>query len=62
MKMWIARMKRGPLYLFRTKPTYDERFDFWSDSNVIDDMLQVYDSPEVTFENSPMEVELVLKK
>ena len=60
MNLWIARMKRGHLYLFRTKPTYDERFDMWSDSNVLDDMLQVDSFPEVTFENSPMEVELKL--
>ena len=60
MKLWMARTKRGYLYLFRYKPTYDDWFDLWSDSNVLDDMLQIEGFPEVTFENSPREVELKL--
>ena len=60
MKLWIARTKRGHLYLFRYNPTYDDRFDLWSDSNVLDDMLEIEGFPEVTFDNSPREVELKL--
>ena len=60
MKMWIARDKQGMLAIFEDKPTYSHKtgdiwltadFPFYIDKN---------NFPEVTFENSPMEVELVL--
>ena len=64
MKMWIARDKKDKaLALYRSKPIkngsffneYDEEGDkrIWIDRKYF---------PEVTFENSPMEVELVIKK
>lgn len=60
MKMWIARTKRKHLYLFRYKPTYNEKFDLWADSNVLDDMLQIDGFPEVTYDNSPQQVDIKL--
>ena len=69
MKMWIARDGDGMLNLFNKKPIkvlpfYDRSRYAWtvprgySNSIILDKKLY----PEVTFENSPMEVELVLKK
>ena len=60
MTFWIARDKEGMLALFEDKPTYSHKngdiwltadFPFYIDKN---------NFPEVTFENSPMEVELKL--
>ena len=60
MKMWIARdLRFNKLYLYKEKPVLD--CDIWFSEDypyVIDDLL----FPEVTFENSPQEVELVIKK
>ena len=62
MKMWIARDKQGMLAIFEDKPTYSHKngdiwltadFPFYIDKN---------NFPEVTFENSPMEVEINIKK
>ena len=36
-------------------------FDIWTDENINDDVMHIYDFPEVTFENSPQKVELVIK-
>ena len=65
MKMWIARAESGNLKLHQTEPQQEVSMLTgginWNDSLEsfkIDDRL----FPEVTFENSPMEVELVLKK
>ena len=61
MKMWIARDKDGSLALFRYKPfkmRYDTFDKFCGDIIELDKNLY----PEVTFENSPQEVELKLKK
>ena len=61
MKLWIARDKDGTLYVSEEKPQlYVDYFDtelgtFYSEipSNLF---------PEVTFENSPQEIELKLLK
>jgi hypothetical protein len=62
MKMWIARDSYGGLYIYTNRPIRKE---------VCFNPATAYESvmglpwnsfPEVTFENSPMEVELVLKK
>ena len=65
MKMWIARAESGSLTLYQTEPQQEVSMltggIYWNDrleSFKIDDRL----FPEVTFENSPMEVELVIKK
>ena len=62
MKLWIARDKDGTLCLFREKPTLDVYY--WFDNSLgmtgcIAELLKTY-FPEVTFENSPQEVELKL--
>lgn len=61
MKMWIARTPLGTLSLHNIYPKYiTEEDSCWIHGYVLylDDCL----FPEVTFENSPMEVELVIKK
>ena len=63
MKMWIARDESGAIFVHRHKPEqrkYDRQGIVWEST----DYWQLYhrDFPEVTFENSPMEVELVLIK
>ena len=67
MKMWIARDENGSLKLFDKKPlqflpSYDRSGYVWTVPrgyvNHITLDKRLY--PEVTFENSPMEVELKL--
>ena len=65
MKMWIARAESGYLKLYQTEPQQEVSMltgsIYWNDrleSFKIDDRL----FPEVTFENSPQEVELVIKR
>ena len=67
MKMWIARTKGGYLSLFDHKPVYDSLFDMWGirwlchdDDIDLGIRIDKDNYPEVTFENSPMEVELKL--
>lgn len=63
MKLWIARtkggFKKGYLAVFGSKPSYIEHKDEWVNSSG-----RMYISneefPEVTFENSPIEVKLEL--
>ena len=57
-KFWIARNKRGFLFLYNDKPFEYEDGNWVTDGNCysIDDDL----FPEITFENSPQEVELKL--
>ena len=60
MKMWIARDQNGDLFLYPIKPdryvteyyVFFNGDDWW---NIDSDLF-----PEVTFENSPQEVELKL--
>ena len=63
MIMWIARAESGNLKLYQTEPQQEVSMltggIYWNDrldSYKIDDRL----FPEVTFENSPQEVELKL--
>ena len=71
MKMWICRTKEHGLYLTSLLPRYYEGIDFWCYSKEYEDGTHMLNAgleldrelyPEVTFENSPMEVELVIKK
>lgn len=60
MKLWIARDKSGGLWLFKNKPIYTV---FWKDTfenNIGELDYRLF--PEITFENSPQEVELKLTK
>lgn len=61
MKLWIARDKNGDISLYYEKPSLDKFGDFWGDAPF--GMRLSNDSfPEVTFENSPKEIELKLIK
>lgn len=57
MKLWIARDKSGFLHLHEEKPTLDG--EYWL-SNGSWTFIDLEYFPEVTFENSPQEVELKL--
>ena len=67
MKMWICRDEETEFCrLFTSKPEkkynyYHEKV-MWTNGKRNDGVqLDMGDFPEVTFENSPMEVELVIK-
>ena len=63
MKLWIARDFDGVLNLYVTKPSLDSIDNmYYVDSDMEDDYLNIDKElfPEVTFENSPQEVELKL--
>ena len=66
MKLWIARRKSGNLYLFFSKPNLSENnkwFVITTGNHCYVDCGIKIDSTEykeVTFENSPKEVELKL--
>ena len=62
MKMWIARNVDNTLVLFQSKPILNNEV-MWDEILNEDYMfISEYLYPEVTFENSPMEVELIVKK
>lgn len=63
MKLWVARDFDGVLNLYVTKPSLDSIDNmYYADSDMEDDYLNIDKElfPEVTFENSPQEVELKL--
>lgn len=60
MKMWISRNKTGIVHLFLNRPKLKSNGAEWYDPNEFDLLLHDTDFPEVTFENSPQEVELKL--
>ena len=60
MKVWIAREECGHVYLHKGKPFKED--GMWFNRNDVYMKLPTKDFPEVTFENSPVEVELVIKK
>lgn len=62
MKLWIARDSNGLLTVYNEKPNlyYNEYWDGDYSTQCIDLPKEMF--PEVTFENSPMEVELKLKQ
>lgn len=71
MKMWIARTKEHGLYLAPLMPRYYGDIDYWCYNKEYEDGTYMLNAglqldsklyPEVTFENSPQEVELVIKK
>lgn len=63
MKFWIARDEYGELTLHHNKPeyVYDEhyRMSSWSYGGCIGEIYEKL-FPEITFENSPQEIELKL--
>ena len=67
MKMWIARATGNVLTLHQSEPKKvrmdsDTKEFFWASDIETQSFLSRSLFPEVTFENSPMEVELVIKK
>ena len=61
MKMWIARNSDGTLVIFQEMPNLSNDMGsrwWWSNDDCM--ALNKDSFPEVTFENSPMEVELKL--
>jgi len=69
MKLWIARDKDGELCLYGNKPELvkieeNTIHEFWQDSSI--DGYYCYlnnnEFSEITFENSPQEIELRLEK
>lgn len=60
MKLWIARNSSGALFLFPEKPILMNGYNCW-DGNEWYRINRGF-FPEVTFENSPQEVELKLVK
>lgn len=61
MKLWIARDMDGQLFLYRTEPRRCKNM-FASTGSIVGIRLLKELFPEVTFENSPQEVELKLVK
>lgn len=65
MKLWIARDFDGILNLYVNKPSLDSNDNmYYTDSDMEDDYLNIDKDlfPEVTFENSPQQVEIKLVK
>ena len=64
MKLWIARDEDGRLYLHSIKPYLIRKplslITYWNNEDENWMQLREDSFPEVTFENSPMEVELKL--
>lgn len=58
MKMYIARNKNGILFLHRDRPYLSRLCGVWDSDDYF--RLNKEDYPEVTFDNSPMEVKLKL--
>ena len=61
MKMWIVRERSGMLLLFRFRSWLADVKSEWVHIGGCV-VLDTKSFPEVTFENSPQEVELVIKK
>lgn len=65
MKLWIARDKDGELCLYKTKPWKRVNTTHHNDQFDCDDSFMNIDNdlfPEVTYENSPQEIEIKLLK
>lgn len=62
MKLWIARNKSKVIKLFTIKTEYNSILDEWKGYDFEEIELSVLNFTEVTFENSPMQVELKLIK
>lgn len=68
MKLWIARSENGLIAIYKRKPikkydTFTQK-KYWHLEHATGDYMCLADCsfPEVTFENSPQEVELKLIK
>ena len=61
MKLWIARTRQGKLGVYPFKPLCENIYDLWicKMGNLI---INKKEFPEVTFGNSPQQVEIKLLK
>lgn len=63
MKLWIARDECGELSLHIYEPTYKideyDKINYWAGGRIGELPTSLF--PEVSFENSPIEVELKIK-
>lgn len=65
MKLWIARDFDGALNLYVIKPLLDSNDNmYYANCDMEDDYLNIDKDlfPEITFENSPQQVEIKLVK
>ena len=60
MKLWIARDSNDSLFLHDEKPELEKLYGYWHSDNFF--RLNTDEFPEVTFENSPQEVDIKLVK
>lgn len=61
VKVWIARDKNGALWVYEKAPLYQCGFgEFYCEIGELNSELDERFFPEITFENSPMEIELKL--
>lgn len=60
MKLWIARDKDTSLWLYENKPKRENREFYGTDNVHISGLSHCF--PEITWENSPQEVEIKLIK
>ena len=60
MKRWIARDSNGSLFLHDEIPELEKLYGYWYSDNSF--QLNKDEFPEVTFENSPQEIEIKLLK
>ena len=60
MKLWIVRDLSEELILFKEKPSYNNKFKMWMHGGLSVGKLRGF--PEITFENSPQQIEIKLFK
>lgn len=59
MRLWIARDLSEELILYKEQPSYNNKLKMWIGGLPVG-KLRGNSFPEITFENSPQEVELKL--
>lgn len=57
-KLWVAREKRGGLYLYKTKPERDCDYGIWFSNLVCMGAISKNLFPDLKWENEPIEVEI----
>lgn len=62
MSIYIAKNKRGWYYLWHDKPHYEGIVDDWQGNGFMDFLEDDEVPKDLTFENSPIEVELKIKE
>lgn len=60
MKLFIVRDLSEELILYKEQPSYNDKLKMWIGGGLPVGKLKGYYFPEVTFENSPQQVEIKL--